>query len=97
MGFALYIVRIPTRFIKIFLGANDASLYDVLYVLALSLILIAWIKNAPKTFLRPRYSQNDPANWMKRFNIPLFRLCLTHIGSAILMAAIFYMAGKFLF
>ena len=95
-SFALYLARIPTRFFMIFLGTKNAPLYDVLYVMLFSLILVAWIKNAPVTLLLPRYSESHRVNWTKRLNLPLIRLFMIHIGSAILMTASFYTIGKFL-
>ena len=97
MGVALYLVRVPTRLLMIFLGAKNAPLHDVLYVLLFSLILVAWIKNAPTTLLRSSYSESAQENWIERLNVPLLRRFMIHIGSAILMTVGFYTVGKLLF
>ena len=54
MSLVLYLVRIPTRFLMIFLGAKNAPLHDVLYLMLFSLILVAWIK-----MHQPVYSGQD--------------------------------------
>lgn len=94
---ALYLVRIPTRFIVIYLGAKNANIIDVIYVVLFSLLLIAWIKDAPASLLKKTYCMPDTGTWIQRIDFRLLRQLFINLGSATIMAVLFYSAGKYLF
>ena len=93
----LYLIRIPTRFLMIYLGSIQASIYDVAYFTFLSLILIGFVKNAPVSIFWPSYTDAYKGRWIDRLNLPLCRALLIHLGSAGLMAGFFYGLGYSVF
>ena len=97
VGVFLYFIRIPTRFAMIYLGAKSAPLYDVVYVLMISLCLVAWAKNAPITLLKPRKDCPPNSGWLDRLNRPLALVFSKHIAAALLMTVVFYAFGKNVF
>ncbi|WP_427453063.1 hypothetical protein [Litorimonas sp. WD9-15] len=102
----LYLIRIPTRFLMMYLGANDSGIVSAIQLTLFSLCLIACVKRAPTTLLRPQILAHEnfrtgqtvkPNTVWQRLDWNRLKLTAKHFVSAFAMAAIFYSLGKFLF
>lgn len=97
IGIVLYVIRVPTRFFMIYLGSQNASVYDVIYFMLLSLVLIAWVQKAPVTLFRQAVEGQPQRSVIGRMNASLWRQLFSHLSLAILMASFFYFIGYYSF
>jgi len=105
-GIILYLIRIPTRFGVMYLGATDAGLSPVIELVLFSLCLVAWVNQAPTTLLKSTHASSENFRTGETIEaIPIWQRVIwsrlakvtEHLVAAFAMAFIFYAIGKFLF